>query len=157
MKYWLLKTEPTTYSWEDLKKEKNRTTSWEGIRNYQARNYIRDEMQAGDLAFLYHSVQKPPSIVGIVTIVKPAYPDHFANEPSHKYFDPRSKPDKPTWFMVDIRADKELSEPISIDEIKQVPELKDMVLLNNTRLSVQPVSKAEWDLILKMRTLKSLK
>jgi predicted RNA-binding protein with PUA-like domain len=156
MKYWLLKTEPTTYSWEDLKKEKNRTTSWEGIRNYQARNYIRDEMRIGDLAFLYHSVQKPPSIVGIVEIVKNAYPDHFAYEPGHKYFDPKSKPDNPTWFMVDIRALHELSEPVSIDELKKIPDLKDLVLLNNTRLSVQPVQKAEWDLIIKMRTIKSL-
>ena len=152
----MLKTEPTTYSWEDLKKEKNRTTSWEGIRNYQARNYIRDEMRIGDLAFLYHSVQKPPSIVGIVEIVKNAYPDHFAFEPGHKYFDPKSKPDNPTWFMVDIRALHELSEPISIDELKKIPDLKDLVLLNNTRLSVQPIQKAEWDLIIKMRTIKSL-
>ena len=156
MKYWLLKTEPTTYSWEDLKKEKNRTTSWEGIRNYQARNYIRDEMRIGDLAFLYHSVQKPPSIVGIVEIVKNAYPDHFAYEPGHKYFDPKSKPDNPTWFMVDIRALHELSEPVSIDELKKIPDLKDLVLLNNTRLSVQPVQRAEWDLIIKMKTIKSL-
>jgi predicted RNA-binding protein with PUA-like domain len=156
MKYWLLKTEPTTYSWEDLKKEKNRTTSWEGIRNYQARNYIRDEMRIGDLAFLYHSIQKPPSIAGIVEIVKNAYPDHFAYEPGHKYFDPKSKPDNPTWFMVDIRALHELSEPVSIDELKKIPDLKDLVLLNNTRLSVQPVQKAEWDLIIKMRTIKSL-
>jgi predicted RNA-binding protein with PUA-like domain len=156
MKYWLLKTEPTTYSWEDLKKEKNRTTSWEGIRNYQARNYIRDEMRIGDLAFLYHSVQKPPSIVGIVEIVKNAYPDHFAYEPGHKYFDPKSKPDNPTWFMVDIRALHDLSEPVSIDELKKIPDLKDLVLLNNTRLSVQPVQRAEWDLIIKMKTIKSL-
>jgi predicted RNA-binding protein with PUA-like domain len=156
MKYWLLKTEPTTYSWEDLKKEKNRTTSWEGIRNYQARNYIRDEMRIGNLAFLYHSLQKPPSIVGIVEIVKNAYPDHFAYEPGHKYFDPKSKPDNPTWFMVDIRALHELSEPVSIDELKKIPDLKDLVLLNNTRLSVQPIQKAEWDLIIKMRTIKSL-
>jgi predicted RNA-binding protein with PUA-like domain len=156
MKYWLLKTEPTTYSWEDLKKEKNRTTSWEGIRNYQARNYIRDEMRIGDLAFLYHSVQKPPSIVGIVEIVKNAYPDHFAYETGHKYFDPKSKPDNPTWFMVDIRALHELSEPVSIDELKKIPDFKDLVLLNNTRLSVQPIQKAEWDLIIKMRTIKSL-
>jgi predicted RNA-binding protein with PUA-like domain len=156
MKYWLLKTEPTTYSWEDLKKEKNRTTSWEGIRNYQARNYIRDEMRIGNLAFLYHSLQKPPSIVGIVEIVKNAYPDHFAYEPGHKYFDPKSKPDNPTWFMVDIRALHDLSEPVSIDELKKIPDLKDLVLLNNTRLSVQPIQKAEWDLIIKMRTIKSL-
>ena len=94
--------------------------------------------------------------MGIVEIVKNAYPDHFAYEPGHKYFDPKSKPDNPTWFMVDIRALHELSEPVSIDELKKIPDLKDLVLLNNTRLSVQPVQKAEWDLIIKMRTIKSL-
>ena len=147
MNYWLLKTEPNNYSWNDLNKEKDMKTSWEGIRNYQARNYIRDDMKVGDMAFIYHSVVKPPAIVGIAEIVREAYPDHFAFDSGHKYYDPKSNKNNPTWFMVDIQAKGELDLEITIDELKQLPELKDMVLLNNTRLSVQPVSSEEWNLI----------
>ena len=147
MKYWLLKTEPNTYSWNDLKREKTKRTSWKGIRNYQARNYIRDDMKVGDMAFIYHSVVKPPAIVGTAEIVRRAYPDHFALDPDHKYYDPKSKADTPTWFMVDIQAKSEMDPIVTIDEIKNIPELKNMVLLNNTRLSVQPVSSEDWELI----------
>jgi predicted RNA-binding protein with PUA-like domain len=156
MKYWLLKTEPNTYSWNDLIKEKEKRTSWEGIRNYQARNYIRDEMKIGDLVFIYHSAVKPPAIVGIAEIVKEAYPDYFAFKQGHKYYDPKSKQKNPNWFMVDIKAKCGLHSEITIDELKKIPELKDMILLNNTRLSVQPVTKDEWNLIVSLRKQKDI-
>lgn len=147
MNYWLLKTEPHVYSWQDLKNEMARTSSWEGIRNYQARNYIRAEMKSGDLCFIYHSAIKPPYIVGIAEIVRESYPDHYAFEFGHEYFDPKSDPKNPVWFMVDIKAIQEFKEPISIDQLKVIPELRNMVLLNNSRLSVQPVSDKEWHII----------
>lgn len=156
MKYWLLKTEPNTYSWNDLIKEKEKRTGWEGIRNYQARNYIRDEMKIGDLAFIYHSAVKPPAIVGIAEIVKEAYSDYFAFKPDHKYYDPKSNQENPNWFMVDIKAKSSFDSEITIDELKNLPELKNMVLLHNTRLSVQPVSKEEWDIIVSLRKLKDI-
>lgn len=156
MKYWLLKTEPGTYSWEDLKSEPDRTTTWEGIRNYQARNYIRDEIRRGDQAFIYHSVIKPGLIMGIAEIVSAAYTDPFAFETGHKYFDPKSDPANPRWFMMDVRASREFDHPISIDELRSVAGLEKMVLLNNTRLSVQPVRGEEWELLLKMRKIISL-
>lgn len=157
MKYWLLKTEPDTYSWTDLKNEGDRGTSWEGVRNYQARNYIRDDMKIGDLAFIYHSVTKPQAIIGIAEIIKEAYPDHFAFEKDHKYFDPKSKKDHPAWFMVDLKAKGEFNSELTIDEIKKYPELKNMVLLNNTRLSVQPVAPEEWKFIILLRKIQDIK
>lgn len=156
MKYWLLKTEPNTYSWNNLIKEKGKRTSWEGIRNYQARNYIRDEMKIGDLAFIYHSAIKPTAIVGIAEIIKEAYPDYFAFKPDHKYYDPKSKQENPNWFMVDIKAKRVLDSEITIDELKNIPELKNMVLLNNTRLSIQPVTEEEWYIIVSLRKLQNI-
>lgn len=156
MKYWLLKSEPEVYSWDDLKKEKDLKTSWEGIRNYQARNFIRDEMKPGDLALFYHSNIKPPAIVGIAEIISQPYVDHFAFEKGHHYFDPKSNPQHPVWYMVDIKARQEFQEPITIDRIKTIPELKQMVLLNNSRLSVQPVKEEEWKIILGLAPLQSI-
>ncbi len=151
MKYWLLKTEPNTYSWQDLVNEPDKTTFWEGVRNYQARNLMRDEMQEGDLAFIYHSVVKPPAIHGIARIVRAAYPDHYAHDPGHKYFDPKDDPDNPRWVMVDVQAVQAVDPPVTLDEIKKKPELQNMVLVNNSRLSVQPVQPEEWRFILSMR------
>lgn len=148
MKYWLLKTEPNAYSWSDLKKEPNMATSWEGVRNYQARNYIRDDMKTGNLAFIYHSVVKPMAIMGIAKVIGEAYPDHFAFDPVHKYFDPKSKPENPAWMMVDVRAFREFETPITLDELKTIPGLENMVLLQKgSRLSVQPVTEKEWNII----------
>lgn len=150
MKYWLMKTEPSTFSLNDLKNRPQQKEPWDGIRNYQARNMMRDQMEIGDLAFVYHSNCKPPGIVGIVKIIKKAYPDHTAFNPSEKYYDPKSDPDNPRWVMVDVQLYKEFRQLISLEELKQEPLLKDMLILRKgNRLSITPVSKKEWEIILK--------
>ncbi|MEE8395319.1 MAG: EVE domain-containing protein [bacterium] len=148
MKHWLLKSEPSAFSLQDLKESPEGTTSWDGIRNYQARNLMRDEMKAGDRVLFYHSSTDPTAIVGTATVVREAYPDHTAWEPASRYFDPKSSPQNPRWCMVDIRFDRELSQPLTLRELKEVPELKAMVLLRKgMRLSIQPVSEAEYETI----------
>lgn len=148
MSYWLMKTEPNTFSWQDLLNEPNKTTTWEGVRNYQARNFMRDEMKLGDLVFIYHSVVKPMAIMGIAEVVREAYPDHFAFEPGHKYFDPKSDPDNPRWVMVDVQAKYAFKNPITLERLKQTPGLEEMMLLKKgSRLSIQPVSEKEWRII----------
>lgn len=149
MKYWLMKSEPDVFSWNDLKASPSQTTHWEGVRNYQARNFMRDEMQIGDLVFFYHSNVKPQIIAGIAKVVRLAYPDSFALDPTSKYYDPKSSPDKPGWVMVDIQYVEDFTPPITLDELKQVPELAGMMLLQKgCRLSVQPVKPAEWERVL---------
>ena len=151
MKYWLAKTEPGTYSWFDLLEEPDRTTSWEGVRNFQVRNMICDEIKKDDLVFIYHSVVKPMAIIGIAKVVKEAYPDHFAFDPSHKYYDPKSKPDNPAWLMFDIQAVSEFIPPVNLDEMKNYPELNEMGLLKKgNRLSIQKVTSKEWNFILSL-------
>lgn len=155
MNYWLLKSEPEAFSWDDLLSSPRKTTCWDGVRNYQARNYMRDEMKKGDLVFFYHSATKPQAIAGIARVVREAYPDHTQFDPASTYHDPKSSADNPRWMMVDIRAIKSLSPPITIDELKPLRELKDMGLLRRgNRLSVQPVSAKEWQIVLKLRNLK---
>ena len=149
MKYWLLKSEPDVFSLEDLKNCPNQTEPWDGIRNYQARNLMRDEMKVGDQAFFYHSRQAEPAIVGTVRIVREAYPDHTSWDPSSKYFDEKSSPENPRWLMVDVQFESEFSRPVTLKELRSVPELKEMFLLRKgMRLSVQPVTEAEFQLIL---------
>ena len=149
MKYWLLKSEPDVFSLEDLKNCSNQTEPWDGIRNYQARNLMRDEMKVGDQAFFYHSRQAEPAIVGTVRIVREAYPDHTSWDPSSKYFDEKSSPENPRWLMVDVQFESEFSRPVTLKELRSVPELKEMFLLRKgMRLSVQPVTEAEFLLIL---------
>ena len=149
MKYWLLKSEPDVFSLEDLKNCPNQTEPWDGIRNYQARNLMRDQMKVGDQAFFYHSRQAEPAIVGTVKVVREAYPDHTSWDPSSKYFDEKSSPDNPRWLMVDVQFESELSRPVTLKELRSVPELKEMFLLRKgMRLSVQPVTEAEFQLIL---------
>lgn len=146
MKYWLMKTEPNTYSWQDLVKEK--VTSWEGVRNYQARNFMRDDMEMGDRVFIYHSVVQPMAIMGIAEVVREAYPDHFAFDSEHKYFDPKSKPENPRWMMVDVAAKFTFENPIILDRLKTIPGLEEMMLLQKgSRLSIQPVTNDEWQII----------
>jgi predicted RNA-binding protein with PUA-like domain len=158
MKYWLAKTEPNTYSWEDLKKEDNMTTSWEGIRNYQVRNLIRDEIKRDDLVFIYHSVVKPMAIKGIAKVVKEAYPDHFAFDPSNKYYDSGSDRDNPTWLMFDLKAVQEFDIPVTLTELKSCAPLQQMGLLQKgNRLSIQRVSPVEWQYIVGLRKVKDLK
>ena len=149
MKYWLLKSEPDVFSLEDLKNCPNQTEPWDGIRNYQARNLMRDEMKVGDQAFFYHSRQAEPAIVGTVRVVREAYPDHTSWDPSSKYFDEKSSPENPRWLMVDVQFESEFSRPVTLKELRSVPELKEMFLLRKgMRLSVQPVTEAEFLLIL---------
>ena len=149
MNYWLLKSEPDVFSLEDLKNCPNQTEPWDGIRNYQARNLIRDEMKMGDQAFFYHSRQAEPAIVGTVRVVREAYPDHTSWDPSSKYFDEKSSPENPRWLMVDVQFESEFSRPVTLKELRSVPELKEMFLLRKgMRLSVQPVTEAEFLLIL---------
>ena len=150
-KYWLMKTEPNAYSIDDLSQEKNKTTHWDGVRNYQARNFMRDDMKKGDLVFLYHSNAKPPGVVGTCTVVKESYPDFTAFDPKDKHYDPKSKLDNPSWFMVDIKLKKQFKELVSLDYLKTVKGLDGMVLLTKgSRLSIQPVTKKQFDTIVKI-------
>jgi len=149
-KYWLLKTEPTTFGLDDLKRAPKQTSCWDGVRNYQARNFIR-EMAVGDLAFLYYSSCDTPGIVGIVSVVRTAYPDHTAFDSTHKHYDPDSKSDAPRWFMVDVKLDRALKRLISLDELRKHADgkLAEMrILQRGNRLSVTPVSAAHWRFIL---------
>lgn len=156
MNYWLMKTEPEAYSWDDLKNKPNSTDFWDGVRNYQARNFMRD-MKVGDKVFFYHSQINPPAIVGIATVVREAYPDPTQFDPESKYFDPKSKTDDPRWSVVDIRSEAEFAEPVTLPELRDIPELEEMVLLRKgSRLSVQPVTEKEWKIITKSRKIRQL-
>lgn len=147
-RHWLLKSEADTFSFDDLMRSPRKTTSWDGVRNYKARNLMRDEMQKGDLAFFYHSSSDPTAIVGIVEIVRAGYPDHTAFDPGDDHFDPKSDPDQPTWYMVDVRARERLPRPVTLAELRTIPGLERMMLLQKgSRLSVQPVTPREWEII----------
>ena len=148
-KFWLFKSEPNAYSIDDMEMDKK--THWDGVRNYQARNFIRDEMKKGGQVLFYHSNAKPNAVVGICEIVKEAYPDFTAFDPDNKHFDPKSKTDEPAWFMVDIRFIKKFKNVVTLEEIKNNPKLKKMRLVQRgNRLSVFPIEKAEFDEIVKM-------
>jgi predicted RNA-binding protein with PUA-like domain len=146
--YWLLKSEPEVFSIANLEAAPKKTTCWDGVRNYQARNYLRDQMKTGDQVFFYHSNAEPPAIAGIAEVVKEGYPDHTAFDPDDHHYDPKSKRDNPSWYMVDIKHVKTFKEPIGLDKLRAIPALADMVLLQKgSRLSVQPVSESQWKLI----------
>ena len=148
-RYWLLKSEPTAFSFDDLAQAHDRTTHWDGVRNYQARNLLRDEVKKGDRVFFYHSNCTPPGIVGIAEVVRDGYPDFTAWDPDDRHYDPKSDPDNPTWYMVDIRYVRPLKRPLSLDELRATHGLEAMVLLRKgSRLSVQPVTAEEWQCIL---------
>ncbi len=142
--YWLMKSEPDVYSIDDLEKEGQ--TAWEGIRNYEARNNMQ-EMSEGDLVLFYHSATRPPGVAGIARVAKEAYPDHFAFVEGHDYYDEKSDPEDPTWYMVDVEFVARFDEPVTLSEIKDQDDLQDMVLVNRSRLSVQPVEKKEFERI----------
>jgi predicted RNA-binding protein with PUA-like domain len=149
--YWLVKSEKDVFSIEDLEKAPGKTTCWDGVRNYQARNYMRDSMKKGDLVFYYHSNSEPSAIAGIAEIVKEGYPDDTAFDPEDGHFDPKSKHDAPTWYMVSIKHVETFKTPLSLDMLKNVEGLEEMVLLQKgSRLSVQPVSEREWLAITKL-------
>jgi len=151
MNYWLMKTEPDCFGIDQLKAKPKRTEHWDGVRNYQARNFLRDGMRKGDLAFFYHSSCAEPGIAGIVKIARAGYPDHTAWDPDNEHFDPKSSPANPIWVMVDVKLEREFKHPITLTALKQNPALKGMTLLQRgNRLSILPVTENEWGTILKM-------
>lgn len=149
MNYWLMKSEPSAFSIDDLEKMPEQTEHWDGVRNYQARNMMRDQMKVGDRVFFYHSNCETPGIVGLMEVVRESYPDHTAFDPQSKYFDPKSSPEQPRWFMVDIKYLRHTRRVISLAELKELELLENMPLVRKgNRLSIMPVSKAEWEYIL---------
>jgi predicted RNA-binding protein with PUA-like domain len=150
-KFWLFKSEPSEFSWDELKKSTDQTTFWDGVRNYQARNFLRDEIKKGDGVLFYQSSTEPLAIVGYCEVVKEGYADHTQFDKKNDHYDEKTNPKNPTWFMVDIKLEKEFKKPVTLDEIKANPKLKNMKLIQRgQRLSIQPVTQAEWDEILKM-------
>ncbi len=148
MRYWLMKSEPDVFSIDDL--ERVGVEPWDGIRNYMARNYMRDDMKVGDKVLFYHSNAKPPGVAGLATIASGAYPDPTQFDPKSKYHDPTSDPDDPRWLLVDVKFAEKLPRFVGLDELRTRPELEGMVLLNKSRLSVQPVDKKHYDFIVKL-------
>jgi predicted RNA-binding protein with PUA-like domain len=142
-----VKSEPEVFSFDDLMGAPRHTTHWDGVRNFAARNFLRDGMKRGDLVFFYHSMAGQQAIVGICEVVREGYPDHTATDPSHANFDPGSDADDPSWFMVDLRGVERLARPVTLAELKTRPELAQMALLRIGRLSVSPVTAAEWETI----------
>lgn len=153
-RYWLMKSEPSVYSIADLKRDG--TTCWDGVRNYQARNFMRDDMRIGDGVLFYHSNAKPMGLYGVAEVVHEAYPDDTAFDPSDPHYDPKSDPDNPTWMMVDIGYVASLKEPITLAALKQTPGLEKMLVIQRgSRLSVQPVTRKEWDIVMGLGELVS--
>lgn len=151
MRYWLLKSEPESFSIQHLAAAPGQTTFWDGVRNYQARNTLRDDMKLGDRVLFYHSSTDPPAVVGTATVVREGYPDHTAWDKKSHHFDPKSTREKPTWFMVDIKLDEIYNRPLPLEELRSVPALTKMELLRRgSRLSVQPVTKSEFAAIEKL-------
>lgn len=151
MKYWLFKSEPGVFSIEDLEKTKNKTTYWDGVRNYQARNFLRDDIKIGDLVFFYHSNSDPSGIAGIAEVVREGYPDSTAFDERDPHYDPKSDKSKPTWIMVDVRHVRTFPNIITLEQLRTIPSLAKMALLQKgSRLSIQPVTAAEWKTIEKL-------
>ena len=151
MNYWLMKSEPETFGIEHLKQRPKKTEPWDGVRNYQARNMMRDDMQVGDKAFFYHSNCAEPGIVGIVEIVKAGYPDVTALDPESDYYDPKATLENPRWYRVDVKFEKQFAHTVSLATLKQHPQLDGMaVLARGSRLSITPVTKAQWDFIVQL-------
>ncbi len=149
MRYWLMKTEPSEFSLADLKQAPNGTAPWDGVRNYQARNHMRDGMRLGDRVLFYHSSTDPTAVVGTARIVREAYPDESAWNKKSPYHDPRSTPEHPVWLRVDVQFESELPHPVSLAELRKVPALKDMMVIRKgMRLSIQPVTPEEFEAVL---------
>ena len=148
-RYWLVKSEPEVFSFDDLLRIHNKTTHWNGVRNFAARNFMKDGMKSGDRVFYYHS-GSDPGIVGICEVVREAYADDSAFDPASEGYDAKSDRAKPTWYMVDLRAVAQLTRPVTLEEIKERKELKNMAILRIGRLSVTPVTAGEWDVICRL-------
>lgn len=153
MRYWLMKSEPSEFGIDDLAARPRRTEPWDGVRNYQARNMMRDEMKKGDLVFFYHSNCDVPGIVGIMKVAREAYPDPTAFDPQDKHYDPKSDPDDPRWFLVDVKLVRKLARTIPLSELKAETALAEMPLVRRgNRLSVMPVTDAQWEHVLSMES-----
>lgn len=149
--YWLVKSEPESFSLADLKKAPQQTTYWDGVRNYQARNYLRDSMKLGDGVLYYHSNTEAPAIVGAAKVVREGYPDDTQFDAKSNYFDADATPDKPRWYRVDIQYMCEFKTPLTLSYLREIPELAGMQLLKKgNRLSVMAVSAAEWDVVMRV-------
>lgn len=150
MNYWLMKTEPDVFSIDHLKDSPNKTAPWEGVRNYQARNYMRDEMKKGDLIFIYHSSCKEVGIAGIAEVSKTSYPDPTQFDKKSDYYDAKASLETPRWYMVDVKFKKKFDRIVTLQEIKEHPILNDMFVAKRSRLSVTPVSQKEYETILEI-------
>ena len=155
MAYWLFKTEPGCFSFADLKARPGMTEHWDGVRNYQARNFLRDSIKAGDRGLFYHSNIPEPAVVGVVEVARGGYPDFTALDPNGEHFDPKASPENPIWYMVDVRYVAALPRPVTLERIKANPFLAGMPLVRRSRLSVQPVAPEEWCTILAMGGLEA--
>lgn len=150
VRHWLLKTEPDVFSFDDLMRAKDRTTHWDGVRNFQARNFMRDHMRVGDLVLIYHSNAEPPAVAGIGRVVREAYPDHTAFDPADDHFDPKSDPASPTWMMVDVQGERALT-PVTLPMLRETPGLETMELLQRgSRLSITPLTADEWAIVTRL-------
>ena len=147
-RYWLLKSEPSDYSFDDLMSEEDQTAEWDGVRNYAARNFLRDDIKVGDGVLFYHSMSKPNAVVGKAVVVKEGYPDDTAWDPNSDHPDPKSTPDSPIWYMVDIKGEKALKNSVTLQQIKATPGLEDCSLVRISRLSVHPITHEEWGIII---------
>ena len=148
-RYWLMKSEPGVYAIDALRRDGS--TSWEGVRNYQARNFMRDDMRLGDGVLFYHSNAKPMGIYGVAQVVRAAYPDDTAFDPTSRYYDPKSDPARPIWLMVDVGYVCTFKAPITLAALKEIPGLEAMMVIRKgSRLSVQPVTPQEWDIIMRI-------
>jgi predicted RNA-binding protein with PUA-like domain len=148
--YWLFKTEPGCFSFDDLKNRPLMTEQWDGVRNFQARNFLRDSIKIGDLVLFYHSSIPQPAIVGIAEVVREGYPDFTALDPENEHFDPKASADKPVWYMVDVRYRQALPRQVTLEAIRNNPLLTAMLLVNRSRLSIQPVTAEQWQIIMAM-------
>ena len=149
MAYWLFKSEPDTFGIDDLKARGKQGEPWDGVRNYQARNMLRDEVKKGDQIFFYHSNTKVPGIVGIAEVIKEAFPDPTQFDPESKYYDPKASADNPRWFCPQVRFKQKFRETISLEQLKTLPALSDMPLVRKgNRLSVMPVTPQQWKFIM---------
>jgi predicted RNA-binding protein with PUA-like domain len=146
-----MKSEPNVFSIDDLRKSKNQTTCWDGVRNYQARNFLRDEIKVGDGVLYYHSNVEPVGIAGEAVVVRGGYPDYTAFDPKDVHFDPKSDPKNPTWYRVDVKFVRACKEGVTLKRLKEIPALKKMMVVQRgTRLSVQPVTLEEWSVIMNL-------
>ncbi|WP_221794912.1 EVE domain-containing protein [Oceanobacter mangrovi] len=149
MAYWLFKSEPDTFGIDHLRLRPQQTEHWDGVRNYQARNFLRDEVKQGDLVFIYHSSCKDVGIAGLAEVSRAAYPDHSQFDPESKYFDPKASPDNPRWFMVDVTFREKFKRVLPLSIIKAMPQITELgVVKKGHRLSIMPVTEAEFEILL---------